>query len=63
MKTPHSHYRKGKRLFIILRDGTKLVDKFVERIAKGIMLEQNGVIPMSKIRSITFNRDNNHGIS
>lgn len=39
MKFPHTHYPKGKRVYVRLRDGTRVVDKFIERRQRRVVLE------------------------
>ena len=42
MKQCHSATRRGKRVRIVLRDGTKIDDKFVTRTDRWIVLEHAG---------------------
>lgn len=39
MKWPHTHYARGKRVRVVLRDGTRVVGKFVERRARFVVLD------------------------
>lgn len=39
VKFPHTHYPKGKRVFVKLRDGSRVVDKFVQRRQRAVILE------------------------
>lgn len=55
MKTPHTHFRRGKRVFLILRDGRRITDKFVERTARHVVLE-NHKIQTAQLRSMSFHR-------
>lgn len=41
MKTPHTSCRKGTTVWIKLRDGTVIVDKFVERTGKFVITENH----------------------
>jgi hypothetical protein len=36
MKFPHTHFNRGQRLRIVLRDGTVLMRRFVERRGRSI---------------------------
>lgn len=38
MRMPHTHYQKGKMVWIRLRDGTELVGKFKERKGRFVRL-------------------------
>ena len=37
--TPHTSCAKGKRVLVILKDGRRIVDKFVERKGNAVVLE------------------------
>lgn len=52
----HYDFRKGTSVFVILKDGTKYVDKFVESKGSRVKLRDTGFIPYAKIRSIGINR-------
>jgi len=39
MRTPHTSCSKGKRVRLVLRDGTEIKDKFIERTDKYVFLE------------------------
>lgn len=54
--TAHTHAKRGKRVIVTLADGTLILDKFVERIGKGIKLEKYGVILGRDIRAMTIYR-------
>lgn len=53
MRTPHTSCRKGTKVLIILKDGRWLIEKFVERKAKGVVLEKSGLIKVGDIRAFT----------
>lgn len=53
MRTPHTHYRKGKTLWIRLRNGNTLVGKFVERKGRFVILNC-GKFLVKDISAITF---------
>lgn len=38
MRTPHTSVRKGKRVRIVLKDGTIIIDKFKERTGKFVII-------------------------
>jgi hypothetical protein len=56
MRTPHTSCRKGKRVIVTLRDGSRHIDKFVERIGKGVVLENLGLIKVKQLRAFTIYR-------
>jgi hypothetical protein len=56
MRTPHTSVKKGKRVFIILRDGTKLVDKFLDHKSGHVILEKHGRIAIDQIRALSINK-------
>jgi len=51
----HTDFRKGIRLFIILRCGGYIVDRFVESKG-GRIITDNHSIEINKIRSATIKR-------
>ena len=58
-KTPHSSCRRGKRVLVILRDGTEIIDKFVERTGKFVILE-NHKFTVDEIRSFAIYKHQLH---
>lgn len=55
MKCPHTHFTRGKRVFIILRDGTHVVGKFQDRTSRYVILD-TGRYATDQIRSMSFHR-------
>lgn len=51
MRTPHTSTYKGKTVFIILRDGTEIIDRFVDKKAGTVILEKYGRLGVAQIRS------------
>lgn len=51
MRTPHTGTNRGKKVRVVLRDGTKIDDKFVDRTNKWVVLEKTGRVMKSDIRS------------
>lgn len=39
MKTPHTHYTKGKQVWVRLRDKREIIGRFIERQARGVLLD------------------------
>lgn len=58
-KNPHTTFTKGKRIIIKLCSGEIFLDKFIEKLSKGIMVETREFIPTKEIKSITIYRGNN----
>lgn len=50
MRTPHTSCKKGKRVQLIFRDGTRTISKFVMKKGGCVYLE-NGKYPIITIRS------------
>lgn len=51
MKTPHTAAWRGKRIKVVLRDGTTFVDKFIERTMSHVFFEEHGRFKKSDIRA------------
>lgn len=56
MRTPHTSTYKGKRVFVILRDGSRFVDKFLDKKAGYILFAEHGRIPIRDVRVFTINK-------
>lgn len=54
--TTHTSVKKGKRVIATLQDGTRFVDKFVERVGKGVVFEKRGLILGRDLRAMTIYR-------
>lgn len=57
MKFPHTHFSRGKRLRIVLRDGSVLFGKFYERHATSMEVSTDGGnirIPTKSLRNVTI---------
>lgn len=59
MRTPHSSCKKGKRVRLILRDGTVIVSKFVGKKGHDVVLE-SGVYGMGDIRAFSIYKPLDH---
>jgi hypothetical protein len=54
MRLPHTATYRGRRVFVILKDGRRIVDRFVERTAnKYVILQNAGRIHVSDIRAFS----------
>ena len=50
----HSTVSRGKRILVILHDGTRMVDKFLDRGNGWILLHEHGKIKLEDIRCVTI---------
>jgi hypothetical protein len=53
----HTSTYKGKRVHLKLKDGSVVVDKFLDEKSKHIILEDNGRILKSDINSFSINKN------
>lgn len=53
----HHEFRKGQKVFIILKNGIKLLDKYINKTSQFLELE-NYKIKWNNIRSTTIWRNN-----
>ena len=51
MKTPHTATNRGKRVRIVLKDGTKLDDRFVDDTDRHVLLERVGKVRKRDIKA------------
>ena len=52
--TLHTSTYKGKRILIILNDGTKLIGKFKDKKSGAVYTEEHGRIPTSMMKAMTI---------
>ena len=57
MKAPHTSAPRGKRLRIVMRDGTIIVDHFIERTGQFVVTEHHRLRGRD-IKSFTIQRGN-----
>lgn len=50
----HKDFQKGKRVLVMLRNGEKIVGKFISNDSLGITLDQDRHIKNKDIRAITI---------
>lgn len=50
----HKDFQKGKRVLVMLRNGEKIVGKFISNNSLGIILDQDIHIKNKDIRAITI---------
>ncbi len=55
--TTHSSTYKGKRVYIVLKDGTSFVDKFVDSKSGYIHLQEKDKVKKVDIRTMTIYRN------
>ena len=48
---PHTSTNKGKRVKIVMRDGSSIIDKFIERKKDSIILKESGKIYKKDIKA------------
>ena len=58
MKLPHTAAPYRKRVYVKLRDGTRFVDRFLDRTDRQVQFEQHGWIDKRNIASFAIYRDN-----
>jgi hypothetical protein len=56
-KATHGTFCRGKRVLLRMRDGTKIVDKFVEARSQYLVFEETGKILGADIASATIYSD------
>ncbi|NDC82571.1 hypothetical protein EB093_02765 [bacterium] len=52
--TLHTSTYKGKRILIILTDGTKLIGRFKDKKSGAIFTDEHGRIPTNTIKAMTI---------
>jgi hypothetical protein len=57
----HSAFRKNKKVFVIMKNGRKIIDRFIDKCSGSIILKENGKVGLSEIRSATIH--SNRGIN
>ena len=56
MKCAHTTFAKGKRVIVLLRDGSEWIDWFVEARSKFIVLRKAGRVMRSDLKSVLIPR-------
>ena len=54
MKTPHTHYKRGTPLRVILRCGKHLYDHFEEHGSDHITLRRHGRLELKIVKAVTI---------
>ena len=55
-RAPHTRVHKGKKVLVLLRDGTRLVDKFQAYTSTTIVLDVYGAVAKADLRSMSIVR-------
>ena len=55
-RAPHTRVHKGKKVLVLLRDGTRLVDKFHAYTSTAIVLYEYGAVAKADLRSMSIVR-------
>lgn len=62
MRTSHTSCRKGTTVLITLRSGDKFVDKFADKKAKFVILEEYGRLPICDLRAMSIYKGKDHAV-
>jgi hypothetical protein len=54
MRTPHTAFKKGTTIRVVMRDGTVHIDKFIDKKSGVVVLKTHGRIPIEDIRVISI---------
>lgn len=60
--TLHTSTYKGKRILIILKDGTKLIGKFKDKKSGFVFTEEHGKISTKRIKAMTICKPTERGL-
>ena len=58
MRTPHTAFKKGKKLLVIKKDGSRIVGRYEGKKSGVMILAGMPRIPISEIRAATFFKEN-----
>lgn len=53
----HHEFRKGQKVLVIFKDGSRLVDKFSGSCSKNTLNLETLKVPYKKIRAVTIYKD------
>ena len=57
MKCPHTDFRKGQKIVLTMRDGSRIIDRFVENKSGVIITRDFGKTKLKDIRATTIFRN------
>ncbi len=55
-RAPHTRVHKGKKVLVLLRDGTRLVDRFHAYTSTTIVLYEHGAVAKADLRFLSIVR-------
>ena len=55
-RAPHTRVHKGKKVLVVLRDGTRLVDRFQASTSTTIVLDEHGAVAKADLRFMSIVR-------
>lgn len=61
-RSTHTAFKKGTKVLVIFRDKNRenIVDKFLDKKSRYIILEENGKININEVRSINIYKEAEH---
>jgi hypothetical protein len=54
LRTPHTHFKQGTPLRLILRDGRRLYDRYEGHGSGHIVLREHGKLPLNLVKAVTI---------
>ncbi len=60
MRTPHTSFIKGSKIRIILRDGTQIISKFIQKEGRKRIKLEAGTVNIIDIRSANYYKPHPH---
>ncbi|MGB8477761.1 MAG: hypothetical protein WCE63_02835 [Acidobacteriaceae bacterium] len=54
MRTPHTHFKRGTPLRIILRDGQQIYDRYEGHGSGHIILREHGKLQLGLVKAVTI---------
>ena len=52
-KQPHTEFRKGQKVMVMFKNGTKIIGKYIEKHSKGVVLDV-GSFSTKSIRQVVI---------
>ncbi len=52
MMTIHHEFNKGKKVIVKMRDGSTIIDKYIENRSRGIVLQNVGFVSYADITNV-----------
>ena len=57
MRVGHTTARRGKDIIVIMKDGSRSIDKFVDKKSKFIFFETLGKVPKENVKALVYIRN------